>query len=382
MNTKKKIAQTLRKADPEAIERVVAQAAAKEEVYAKLRSRMAENNDGHSVEYGVEQYRRISITRIASIAASAVLIAGAALGAVHLMKNAEPPIEVPYTSVVEETTTDEGASAETTATATEPETDAVYTTEAVVIPDEITPEFLYDQCVNAKKHYTRLSGHVSFVQYPRGMHLEKSVEDITYSYDRAKGILYSRSELTTPEADAKPIISDSYVCGDHMVRMICNSDESKNYYVYNYAEDGEESGTVRNKVDNDFLHFDPESYSHEFIKDVSPWTITGVRTDGDRMVASVTFSYTSMLDAQETHYHQNLDIDVQTGLLIDGDLYDDNYEGEENYLVSHFELDHLRLDDDAENPPELQMVKDEIAKEGFLNEFQKADYSDLDFLDE
>ena len=291
----------------------------------------------------------------------------------HLGKTAEPPHQQPNSGVVEVTTEEAAVPEETT---------VPYTTEAVDIPDEITPEFLYDQCVNAKKHYTRLSGHVSFVHYPHNMTLSKSKSDINYAYDREKGILYSRSEKTDPEADAKPIISDSYVCGDHMVRMICNSDESKNYYVYNFAEDGEENDTDRSRADNDALHFDPDSLESTFITYVSPWTVTGVRADGDRMVASVTFSYTSMRDAHETHYHQNYDIDVQTGLLISGDLYDDNYEGEENYLVSHFELDHLGLDDDAEIPPEPQMVKDKIAKEGFLNEFQKADYSDLGFLDE
>lgn len=92
MNSKKKIIDTLRSADKASVEKLMADEERKNRIFLKAAER-AENGDESGFAdtvSGVEHYdRKISMTRIASIAAAAVLCAGGILGGLKLMKNDE-----------------------------------------------------------------------------------------------------------------------------------------------------------------------------------------------------------------------------------------------------------------------------------------------------
>lgn len=88
MNSKKKIIDTLQNADKASVEKLMAEETKKNEIYAKVMERVSGSSDSDFADEvsGVEHYdRKISMTRIASIAAAAVLCAGGVLGGMHLM---------------------------------------------------------------------------------------------------------------------------------------------------------------------------------------------------------------------------------------------------------------------------------------------------------
>lgn len=373
MNNKKKIVSTLRKADPADVERVISEAAAQEDVYARLRQRIAENGDEHIAEYGVEQYRRISITRIASIAASAVLIAGAALGAVHLARNAEPPQNQPHTGTSD-------AATETTAEAATEETTVPYTTEADVVPDEITPEFIYEQCLNAKKHYTKLSADYSYYNNVYNFHISADKKEIKLVIDREKGIQYDVCKEYTEPDDVCYGEEFEYAYGKKVINASNNSfaETARSYVLSDFTENFDIAG-ARSRLYLDMMNYRDELMDIE----KSPWEITGEYEENGRRIVSVSFSYTTKSDMEESHYIQKYDIDAATGLIMGSELYDENYEGQENYLVSSFKVTDQKLDDEAEEPPAPKEIKDTIINGNYVNSnIETNDYDDLSYLDE
>lgn len=90
MNSKKKIIDTLQNADKASVEKLMAEESKKNEIYAKVMERVSGSSDSDFADEvsGVEHYdRKISMTRIASIAAAAVLVTGGVLAGFKLMKN-------------------------------------------------------------------------------------------------------------------------------------------------------------------------------------------------------------------------------------------------------------------------------------------------------
>lgn len=88
MNSKKKIIDTLQNADKASVEKLMAGEAKRDEIFARAMKRASEGSEsvpGDTVS-GVEHYdRKISITRMVSIAATAVLVTGGIFGGVHFM---------------------------------------------------------------------------------------------------------------------------------------------------------------------------------------------------------------------------------------------------------------------------------------------------------
>ena len=114
MNNKKKIIDTLRSADKASVEKLMAEEAKKNEIFAKAQRRAnIEHNEYTDVVSGVEKYeRRISMTKIASIAAAAVLVVGSIGGGAYLLKNnGKPDMPEP---VLNEATTNPTVTANTT----------------------------------------------------------------------------------------------------------------------------------------------------------------------------------------------------------------------------------------------------------------------------
>ena len=115
MNSKKKIIDTIRCADKASVEKLMAEEAKKNEIFAKAqrRANIEQTEYADSVS-GVEKYeRRISMTKIASIAAAAVLLVGSIGGGAYLFKKGGEP-GIPEPELNKATTT----SADTTETVT------------------------------------------------------------------------------------------------------------------------------------------------------------------------------------------------------------------------------------------------------------------------
>lgn len=143
MNNKKKIIDTLRSADKASVEKLMAEEAKKNEIFAKAqrRANIEQTEYADSVS-GVEKYeRRISMFKIASIASAVVLLIGSIGGGAYMFKkNGKPNMPEPVlneattnptvtvntttvkatnakvTAVTTETTANETASAKTTVT--------------------------------------------------------------------------------------------------------------------------------------------------------------------------------------------------------------------------------------------------------------------------
>lgn len=88
MNSRKKIIKTLKKADKASVEKLIAEETKKNEIFARIQRRTnIEQTEYTDVVNGVEKYeRRINMTRIASIAAAAVLMAGSVGGGAYLFR--------------------------------------------------------------------------------------------------------------------------------------------------------------------------------------------------------------------------------------------------------------------------------------------------------
>ena len=114
MNNKRKIINTLRRANKASVEKLMAEEAKKNEIFAKAqrRANIEQTEYADSVS-GVEKIeRRISMTRMASIAAAAVLLVGSIGGGAYLFKkNGKPDMPEP---VLNEATTNPTATANTT----------------------------------------------------------------------------------------------------------------------------------------------------------------------------------------------------------------------------------------------------------------------------
>lgn len=91
MNSKKKIIETLKKADKASVERLMEEQARKEAVFARVQRKAADHNEYTDVAEGVEKYeRKINMTRIISAAAAMVVVLGAIGGGAYLRRNKGP----------------------------------------------------------------------------------------------------------------------------------------------------------------------------------------------------------------------------------------------------------------------------------------------------
>ena len=88
---KKKIIETLKKADKASVERLMEEQTRKEAVFARVQRKAADHNEYTDVAEGVEKYeRKINMTRIISAAAAMVVVLGAIGGGAYLRRNKGP----------------------------------------------------------------------------------------------------------------------------------------------------------------------------------------------------------------------------------------------------------------------------------------------------
>ena len=389
MNSKKKIIDTLRSADKASVEKLMADEMKKNEIFAKAVERASGSADtdfGETVS-GVEHYdRKISMTRIASIAAAAVLVTGGVLGGFKLMKN-------------DRLSSNNHGSSELTTSATDEITTEVTTTEAVTtfevttglsvlpvevpvttephddVPEVLTGEWLRERCLNATHYYDKFSADIYYFHALYGQNISDWETNGTVKIDNTA----MNAEMYEENSDA---YKGTY---DRSYSIFLN-----NIYVYinqnhNRAQNQHDEGKYCNiesvdtlykwykfKPDRPVLsgclyyivHNSSETYQLydgsdvEYFRNETPWTVTGERTENGRRIASVSFSYEELREGKYEPRYITADIDAETGLWLAYELRtDDEYFGN-GYLLVSFKATNYKFNDEAEAP----MTADEVYK--------------------
>ncbi|MBR5682783.1 MAG: hypothetical protein IKW96_05825 [Ruminococcus sp.] len=437
MNTKRKIIYILRCADKTSVERLMEEAAKKDEIFAKAMWRAEKDNEYTDVAEGAEQYnRRMSIMHSASVAAASILLVAGVWGAVHLMKSVIRPvvhhvgdsnvtmditdssnnaaaenttnntvttsttvtssngIVTTVTSAATSTGTADVTATETTDTNTETATSAndnnevTTTVETQQSEQNETGEQLREKCINAVYNYDRFSADFTV---SRGS--EKTPIHLCF-----KGSIKIDNTAMTGEMFQKRLASDGHLYCDE-----------RHYYLndkFVYASDNGQGGLLTDiksmskklntgdiydrvyYTDYAGFHFIRSNIENEKRKpygkerrNETPWEITGERYENGRRTASVKGSYEEMYDrgvspVQHEMFTFTADIDVETGICIAFDVY---LEGE--LPIESFRATNVRFNDEAEVPltaPEVRAFLEENGYDkGTISEFNDYEISDL-----
>ena len=385
MNSNKKIIDTLRSADKASVEKLMADEMKKNEIFAKAVERASGGTDtdhGETVS-GVEHYdRKISMTRMASIAAAAVLVTGGVLGGFKLMKNDRfssndhgsseltTAVTDEITTTVAETTEAATASEVTTGISVLP-VDVPVTTETHPVPDELTGEFLRERSLNATHYYDKFSADIYTFQAHYGQKLSDTETNGTVKIDNTamNAEMYeehSESYKGTYDRSYSIFLNNIYVYMDqndiaaqnqHDEGKYCNIESVDTHYKwYKSKPDRPVLSGCLNFVDFEISKVSKDGIEH--IINETPWTITGEKTENGRRIASVSFSYEQLREGKYEPRYITADIDTETGLWLAYELRtDDEYYGE-GYLLQSFKATNYKFNDEAEVP----MTADEVYK--------------------
>ncbi len=412
MNTRKKIIYTLRSADKASVERLMSEAAKKDEIFAKARER-AEKSDGYTdVAEGAEQYNpKIRIFRTASAAAASVLLAAGVWCAVHLLKNnhlsfednignsnitegftvsegktalnensSENNAKVSTVTITGKTTassdaavttnaegsrTSEVASSETTAA--NGDNDLQTTTEVKPTESNMSGDQIRDKCIGAVYNYDSFSANFTL----------SKLKDGNWFYRYSEGTIKLDNNSMNGEMYQRIYTSDG--------RFYC---DERQYYLNDklvYAGDYGEGvliakiTDIRNELPSDGI-FDRVWYKDyaglsQFTSDDlndSVWEITGERTENGRKVVSVKVRY----DGENSASSFIADIDAETGICLTYDRY------LADELVESFRATNVKFNNEADTPPNSHEVREFLENSGYaagmLENFSDYRISDLD----
>lgn len=407
MNSKKKIIYTLRSADKAAVEKLMEEAAKKDEIFAKARKRAGQDDEYTDVVTGTEQYttKKLIVQTVSRIAASLLLVAG--LGSViHLLMKNIPAFEnkpgdsnvnITYfsdnavshentsgkkfsTTTVSPTKGSDGTSSVTTTyvtdiivsgnaavsteikTAENGEHDERTTTEIQPTEADATAEYIRDRFFNSFYNYDRLSADYSYTYAGQG---------------KGTGTIKIDNTSMTGELYQKKLTEDG--------RFYC---DERQYYLhdkYVYAGDYGEGGLIAKITDIrselpadgifDRVDFDEYPGFMHFIKgDMNSvvWEVTGERSENGRRIVSVNVEY----GGDGSGLSVTADIDFETGICLSYDRY---RQGE---LTASFRILELRLNNEADVPPSSHEVREFLENNGYDSHLfsNHSDYqiSDLD----
>ncbi|WP_295088392.1 hypothetical protein [Ruminococcus sp.] len=441
MNTRKKIINTLRSADKASVERLMAEAAKKNEIFTKVIEYTEKGNEYTDIAVGTEQYnRRMSLFHSASATAASLLLVAGVWGAVHLLKNSNGLIDhhagdsnmtiditdnnnnatAEHTSKNTKTTTTHVTSANentTTATAmamitsdgTTTETDSIITetttiiittstydnNEEVMITAEAqqheqkeTGEQLHERCINSVYNYDKFSADFTV---SRGS--EKYPIHLCYA-----GNIKINNATMTGEMFQKRLASDGHLYCDE-----------RHYYLndkYVYASDNGEgglltkinsmskklyTGDIDDRVyytDYAGFHFIRKNIENERRKpygterrNETPWEITDERYENGRTIASVKGSYEEMYDRGISPVqHENFTFTADIDVETGVCLAFDVYlKGE--LLIESFKATNFKFNDEAETPLTSEEVKAFLDENGYdmntIDKFSDYQISDI-----
>lgn len=373
----KDIIRTLRNADKTSVEKLMAEESKKNEIFTKVQQKanidQAEYTDSVS---GVEKYeRRISMTRIASIAAAAVLLIGSISGGAYMMKNnfKDPvtPGQVEPTTTTEPTTTaglttGTASTVSTTADTTTSNTSTETTTaENTAQQISVTKEDLIEKAMddNSVKYFNQFSADYSIlINERREFHTEPETHTGKIYLDEvgmtAAGTeerfvndkLVSRSLFAVKDGQA--INGDEYWAETDYVNGGYKSLETplRNYYTQPYTDK-----VIINRMPigrNIAINVNaPEN-----------WEITEERTENGRKIVSISGfeKGNNNYEGVYREYTYTAEIDAATGITISYDVYDS--EGNTSYS---YKMTNYKFDDDAVEFKSASDIISEIENGGF-----------------
>lgn len=424
MNSRKKIIKTLKKADKASVERLIEEETKKNEIFARLQRRTnIEKTEYTDVVNGVEKYeRRISMTRIASIAAAAVIMAGSIGGGAYLFRGGKvlgpdgdsnlnkATTENTSTTDQIETTIVTGTGTSTTNTTvsniTTTASAAVVTvvstsaaannnaagTDTVAGESEsgnnvqvsnwsISKEELLNRMMNSRNNYDKFSSDFtlednSVIEWnPYGSYHTGSVY-----YDRASGRAYCVSDQFFLENGEKERTEIAYASGGYRIAAtdycahaeydyntlsfkVVKHEPAEKTYVVSTALDYSGCGFLNNLA---FSGIDTRK-----IEDMS-WNITGERNENGRKIITISGNYGSSEnyrgDYEEFSY--TVDVDAETGIWLNM-----NFNNLTNDTHRTYKSTNYKFGDAATTPISPADIKDYLSRNGYVNSVPENDIS-------
>ena len=411
MNNNKKIINTLRNADKDSVEKLMAEETKKNEIFAKIqRKANIEKSKYADNVSGVEKYdRRISMIRIASIAASAILITGSVGGgAAYIMNNKKPVKPVPNPMQSSTATTTEAETPSVTEAATEAmttgvvetatkTTDVVETatkatsitdtaTKTTSISEAITPSAETDASNEDEKHYSVTKEDI--IQKADSFYCVNYFDKFSADYTV---IINERREFhTEPETlIGKIYLDETDLTASATVERYANDKRlSKsliaimdNYY-YNAEESWAETdytngGYIFHETPNKNYWVNDQNTDKVFLNpwgrniDIDiyapeNWNITGERTENGRKIVSISGAHKGDNNYEGVYCELPFtgEVDAETGMILSYDEYDSNGNNTYSYRLTNYKFN----DEAVEFRTAGDMIS-EIKNGGYVQEF-------------
>ena len=364
MNNKKKIINTLRNADKASVEKLMAEEAKKNEIFAKIQQRAnIERSEYTDNVSGVEKYeRRISMTRIASIAASAIIIAGSVGGGTAYFMNNKPVESEPNPAQsITETTTE----AVRTSVAEEVTTTAETTTSA---EDEqqysITKEELIEKAKdnNFVNYFDKFSADYNIIiNERREFHTEP---------ETCIGKVYLDEINMTASSTVERYANEKCIHKSLMAIMNNKCFEAEEFWAEtDYSNGGyifldtPDRYYYVNDEDSDKVFISP-SGRNKAIDVYAPenWEITGERTENGRNIVSISGVQKGDNNYEGVYREINYtgEVDAATGMTLSYDVYDDN-----GNITYSYKLTNYKFDDEAVEFRSAEDIINEIENGGY-----------------
>ncbi len=409
MNNRKKIIETLRSADKASVDKLMEEAARKDEIFAKAMKRAENDSEYTDIASGVEQYnRRIRITHIASAAAAAVLVVAGIIGGAHLLRKndnlihdgggngsdmsavattetttaAADKVSVTtaapasgYADITGVSTSNDALSSGTTNTVTA----ETVTTEANSVPTGLTGEFLRQRCIDATHYYDRFSAEfeVKFASNfsgPDGPYYDVSKGTVKIDNTTMTGEMncdeFYGTEADSGKADSFRGNHHSFYLNNLYVEsanngMGANAEFANKYcYIKDISHEFMQMLNIPDRVffnncgifkyiylDDDLLGYSVKSEYALPVRNMQPWTVTGDRIENGRRIASVAINYEYDFGGW-INCRIDADVDVETGLWLSYELY------YEDLLDTSFRAWNYKFNDDAEAPMTAAEARD------------------------
>ena len=373
MNNNKKIIRTLRNADKASVERLMAEEAKKNEIFAKAQQRANIERSGYADSVsGVEKYeRRISMTRIASIAAAAVLIMGSIGGGAYMMRNNNDdpvipgPVE-PATTAEPNTETSSTVSTrtDTTINDTSETTAADYTVSGEgSLEFSVTKEELIEKVMNNSVNYfDKFSAdYTAQINERREFHTEPEI---------LTGKIYLDEVAMTASATVERYENEQLI-GRSLIAIMDN-------YYYDAEESLVETDFVNGgykslETPDKYYYVKGQNTNKVFITprgrtmniDVNApenWDITGERTENGRKIISISGVQTGDNNYEGVYREipYFMEVDAETGMTLSYDEYDS-----EGNMTSSYKMTNYKFDDDAVEFRTASDIISEIENGGF-----------------
>ena len=418
MNSRKKIINTLKKADRASVEKLMAEETKKNEIFARaVRKANIEKNEYTDVVNGVEKYeRRISMTRIASIAAAAVLMAGSIGGGAYLFKNSnktDPDGDSNFNSATTENTnvtdpsettivTTGNVTAKVSSSTSTSANTAVVTVVSTSVANNnpavtseanssdnnaqasnwsISKEELLNRMMNSRNNYDKFSSDFtleddSIVEWdPYGSYMTGSVY-----FDRASGRSYCLSDNFFLANGEKERTEIAYASGGYRIaatEYCANAEYDHNTLSFKVVknEPVEKSYVVSTAIDysgcsclNNLVF---SGIDTRRIEDMS-WNITGERNENGRKIITISGNYGSSENYRGDYeeYSYTIDVDAETGIWLNI-----NFNNLTNGTHRTYTSTNYKFGDAAATPITPAEIKEYLNKNGYVNSVPENDIS-------